>query len=301
MTVAGNANAVADAPKGFRGLKRLGPPAPAVPGPGRGGALAGRRRLGRIHCMLRQLISGKWMRQFLFLFSLAQQASVLYSIPFEATEQTNFHIKRIHVRNITFVDETGRHMFFRGVNVVFKDPPYLPDFPHFHSNLSFIEADVDFLVSMGVNMIRIGLMWPGIFPEARGKANLTYLERVREVVRMCFRKGVYTLLDLHQDELHPNFCGEGVPDWWVAEFADANDFPLPLQPAPFPSSPPGRVLCDTHSSFSYIWTHAAARAYQALYGAGAADIVDYWTTAAAYFAGEPGLLGGEVLSYFQSA
>ncbi len=59
------------------------------------------------------------------------------------------------------------------------------------------------------------------------------------------------------------FCGEGAPDWLAAELAlDAGDFPLPLQPRPFPSSPPGRALCDTHSSFSYIWTHAAARAYQ---------------------------------------
>jgi endoglycosylceramidase len=188
-------------------------------------------------------------------------------------------------------------MYFRGVNVVYKDPPYLPDVPYFHSNLSFVEADVDFLVSMGVNLIRLGVMWPGVFPEERGRVNVTYLERVREIVRMCSQKGVYTLLDLHQDEMHPIFCGEGVPDWWVAEFAPAADFPVPLQATPFPSSPPGRALCDTHSSFGYIWTHAAARAYQTLYDAGASDLAEYWATIAAFFAGEPGVLGGEVLDH----
>ncbi len=73
-------------------------------------------------------------------------------------------VHAIHVRNGTFVDGNGRERFFRGVNVVFKDWPYLPTEPHFHSNLSFVEtADVDILVSMGVNLVRLGVTWPGVF------------------------------------------------------------------------------------------------------------------------------------------
>ena len=225
---------------------------------------------------------------------LILQFSILHSIHLKGNEQIDMPISPIHVRNGKFLDSAGREVFFRGVNVVFKDPPFLPNELHFHSNLSFVDADVDFLVSMGVNLIRLGVMWPGVFPEARGKVNLTYLEQVRDIVRMCARKGVYTLLDLHQDELHPIFCGEGAPDWWVAQFASSSDFPVPLQPTPFPASPPGRALCDTHSSFGYIWTHAAARAYQALYSTGAADLAAYWAAIAGFFAGEPGVLGGEV-------
>ena len=94
----------------------------------------------------------------------------------------------IRVKNGKFVDTSGREVFFRGVNVVYKDPPYLPTVPSFHANLSFVEDDVKLLASVGVNvrqtrrtrsegaskltlpklrsllqqLLRLGVMWPGV-------------------------------------------------------------------------------------------------------------------------------------------
>ena len=58
------------------------------------------------------------------------------------------------------MDSAGRERLFRGINVVYKDPPYIPVVSAFHSNLSFVEADVDLLASLGVNLIRLGVLWP---------------------------------------------------------------------------------------------------------------------------------------------
>ena len=89
------------------------------------------------------------------------------------------------VHDERFVDGLGRERFFRGVNVVFKDPPFLPHTHAFHANLSFAEADVDLLSSLGVNLIRLGVMWPGVVPRIRGQVDREYLARVRAIVAMC--------------------------------------------------------------------------------------------------------------------
>ena len=44
--------------------------------------------------------------------------------------------------------------------------------------------------------------------------------------------------------------------------------PIPVAGTPFPESPPSRPHCLNHSSFSYIWTHSAAAAYQTLWQKG---------------------------------
>ena len=57
-------------------------------------------------------------------------------------------------------------------------------------------------------------MWAGLEPE-RGVYNRTYMETVRKIVRMAEARGIYVLLDMHQDVLNEKFCGEGFPDWAV--------------------------------------------------------------------------------------
>lgn len=57
----------------------------------------------------------------------------------------------------------------------------------------------------------------------RGVVNDEYILKVREIVRMAGRHGIYVLLDAHQDLLNRQFCGEGFPDWAV----EVTDFPSP--------------------------------------------------------------------------
>ena len=40
-------------------------------------------------------------------------------------------------------------------------------------------------------------------------------------------RGIYSLLDMHQDVFNRKFCGNGVPDW--AAVHDKDNFPYPLE------------------------------------------------------------------------
>jgi hypothetical protein len=69
-------------------------------------------------------------------------------------------------------------------------------------------------------------------------------------------------VDPHQDEFHPLFCGEGVPDFFVEHLASGpavTDFPVPVTKTPFGTSPPSRSQCGKHSSFSYVGGVAIGR------------------------------------------
>jgi hypothetical protein len=44
----------------------------------------------------------------------------------------------VHVEGGRFVDSVGRERLFRGINVVYKDPPWLPTATSFNANFSFV-------------------------------------------------------------------------------------------------------------------------------------------------------------------
>ena len=124
--------------------------------------------------------------------------------------------------NGKFYDISSNEVNFRGVNVVYKDDPYLPISPSFDSNLSFLQDDIDLLKSLGVNLIRLGVMWPGVNP-TEGSTDEDYLQKVDDMIQLCADNDVYVLVDPHQDELNPLWCGEGAPDWWVKKYVTKSE------------------------------------------------------------------------------
>ena len=116
-------------------------------------------------------------------------------------------------------------MFFHGVNVVYKHPPYHPSLSGFGPD-TFSETDIQLLKELGLNTIRLGMMMPGYVPK-RGVYNQTYLSVIEQIVRMAAKYGIYTLLDMHQDVLSRKFCVGGLPDWMI-NTEGARPFPFPL-------------------------------------------------------------------------
>ncbi len=104
----------------------------------------------------------------------------------------------ITVRNNRLYDQQDRERIFHGVNVVVKNPPYIPKTNEFNLINSFNEKDMEFLRSWGMNAIRLGVMWPGVEP-TEGKYNLTYLSEMNRIVRLAGEYGIYTLVEFHQD------------------------------------------------------------------------------------------------------
>jgi endoglycosylceramidase len=131
-------------------------------------------------------------------------------------------------------DSSGRHVIFHGFNVVYKSAPYLPSMEGFDPMLSYSETDASYLQKWGLNIVRLGVMWPGVEPN-EGSYDSEYLDKVASIVEMNSKYGIFTILEAHQDSLAAAFCGEGIPNWaaqkvlsnseWLKSF---KGFPSPV-------------------------------------------------------------------------
>ena len=68
---------------------------------------------------------------------------------------------------------------------------------------------------MGFNAVRLGYMWSGVMPE-ENVYNETYVNLTKGIVENLAKRGIYTLLDMHQDVISSKFCGyDGAPLWVI--------------------------------------------------------------------------------------
>lgn len=137
---------------------------------------------------------------------------------------------QVDVDSQHFVDEYGRVRIFHGVNVVYKLPPFLPNLTHFDPQKSLTADDLSNLHEWGFNVIRFYTAWMGVNPTSEADVSQQYLGQLSQAVQMMEDKGIYALLDCHQDVLSRYFCGEGMPDWVAKKLGDSvlNAFPFPL-------------------------------------------------------------------------
>ncbi|CAJ1396445.1 unnamed protein product [Effrenium voratum] len=111
-----------------------------------------------------------------------------------------------------FRGSDGRVQIFHGLNVVQKNFPWHPSTGEFDAFASLNHEDMTNLKAWGFNVIRLGVMWPGVEPAA-GQYNQTYLKVMRKLVDDLYSHGIWTIVDFHQDAFTERYCGEGVPDW----------------------------------------------------------------------------------------
>jgi endoglycosylceramidase len=131
-------------------------------------------------------------------------------------------------------DASGRAVLLRGVNAVYKLPPYTFTTEAGQPN-SLTDADAAAMATLGYDVVRLGIIWKGLEPGLRGRDDpLTcsqglpqnpgqynqstvdaYLSQVDAVVSTLADHGIYTLIDMHQDVYNEYFQGEGAPDWAV--------------------------------------------------------------------------------------
>ena len=67
------------------------------------------------------------------------------------------------------------------MNSVYKIPPYIPDQLIFHPQESITDQDIDDLVSWGMNLMGLGVMWEAV-ERSPGVYNLTYLEEINKLI-----------------------------------------------------------------------------------------------------------------------
>jgi endoglycosylceramidase len=201
----------------------------------------------------------------------------------------------------SFIDGDERQRIFHGVNVVYKLRPWIPKTTEFDPFLSFSDVDIDNLKRWGMNIVRLGAMWPGVEP-VKGIFNESYISEISLIVQKLAKRGIYTLLDFHQDVLSEKYCGEGVPLWAAQADELRSGFPEPLAWKPFDQDEnqiPRAADCSAISWGEYYFAKATARAYQNFYQNrdGIRDhFVGYWKRLAMEFKSVEHVIGYEIMN-----
>ena len=112
------------------------------------------------------------------------------------------------------LDENGRYKIFHGVNVVVKLPPYIPDTEKFDPYTSFTDEDIAILKKLGINLVRLGIIWESIEREEK-VYDLEHLEKMYKIVDKLEQNNIAVIIDAHQDMFSRLFCGEGAPKFYV--------------------------------------------------------------------------------------
>lgn len=210
----------------------------------------------------------------------------------------SLRLRRRETGERCFVDAEGRERFFHGTNAIVKGPPWIPSREGFDPMTSLTAEDFRMMRSAGLNLIRLGVMWPGVEPQ-RGVYNETYLQIVTDLAREAASYGIYILADMHQDGLSERFCGEGVPLWAVPKDAS---FPLPLG-LPYHGQGkdglPTRSECKRHTWYEYESAYSSGAAYERLY-TNQDNLTNswgaYWAKVLQSFQGFEGLLGVNLIN-----
>jgi hypothetical protein len=137
---------------------------------------------------------------------------------------------RIRIAGSRFVDELGRTLILRGVNLGGSSKvPRRPDgATHLregffdHRNVSFVgrpfpleEADEHFarLRAWGLTFVRLLVTWEAIEHAGPGRYDEEYLDYVRAIASAAGRHGLQLLIDPHQDMWSRFSGGDGAPGW----------------------------------------------------------------------------------------
>ncbi len=109
-----------------------------------------------------------------------------------------------------FKDAQGRVVLLRGVNAT--GDAKVPPFKGITS-----AAQLDALPVWGLNVIRLLFTWEAFEP-TRCQYDDSYLAYYEQVVQWAAQRGVYVIVDFHQDAYSRftlNGCGEGFPAWTI--------------------------------------------------------------------------------------
>lgn len=223
-------------------------------------------------------------------------------------------LPRIQVDPVSglMVDTDGNYRIFHGVNVVEKLSPFLPPTEEFDVLRSLSTQDLDYLESWGMNVVRLGVLWQAVVPTAdaagHGVVDLAYLASVKALIRQLADRGIYTIVDAHQDNLNARTCGEGIPTWAYDKALGLVGFdrsgkhafphPLPFNITTGVNGYPNLEDCQKYQFFEEGLAFQNIAAWNSLYSRTEmhADFAFFWGAVAQALQGETSVLGYELLN-----
>jgi len=173
-------------------------------------------------------------------------------------------------------------VFLRGVDAGgrSKFAPYMPfeyasedEFP------SALASYMDRAASWGIDSMRVPFTWAALEP-TQGHDDADWLSRYAQLLDAAWARGIYTVIDFHQDVYSECFCGDGFPCWTIANpQPPAHDCPL--------------------WGLEYLNDAGVEHAFDAFWASGSTVQSEYlaaWDVMIARFASAPGVIGFEPIN-----
>lgn len=176
------------------------------------------------------------------------------------------------------MDRQGRVVILHGFNLVWKLDPYAPP----ATAEGFTRRDARWLRRHGFNGVRLGTLWAGLTPQKPGRGAPSYRRRWQRVMDLLAEQRIWMQLDMHQDQWHEIYGGEGVPDWALHRPAVLGALP-PLN-LPFPIG---------------YWTPENSRVFDEFWADEHEGIDDWaaaWQVAARWWRDQPYLMGYDLIN-----
>ena len=188
------------------------------------------------------------------------------------------------------VDDQGRQVTLRGVNVS-SLAEYARADEDLEPTLAVTDDDWDAMAAEGFSAVRLLVSWSRLEPE-RGEVDGDYVGTIRTAIREAAERGMYTVLDMHQDAWGPH----------VATPAGV-DCPAGLEPAigwdgaPAWATPEAGVdACRGGGREDSDLVREAWRRFYADEDGIRSSLVDVWGRLAAELSPEPGVAGYDLLN-----
>lgn len=189
---------------------------------------------------------------------------------------------RLHADGRLLRDGLGRIVFLRGVDAGgrSKFAPYVPfDYPSGQYTAA-LDAYMDRAASWGIDAMRVPFVWAALEP-TQGADDLAWLAQYQQLIDAAWTRGIWSVVDFHQDIYSQIFCGDGFPAWTVAP-----------PPAPGPT-------CGQQWSLEYFDYAPVEGAFDAFWAGTTPVQSEYygaWDAMIARFQNEPGVLGFEPIN-----
>lgn len=212
----------------------------------------------------------------------------------------------IHVNKETldFNGPNNEVLIFHGVNVVYKVYPWMPrtNDNEYDHRTSLTEKDIQHLAAWGFNIVRLGIMWPGVRTNET-YINTTYIDEIEKLVNNLGRYGIYTLLDLHQDLISRYYCGEGAPDFLIEGVKKDHYFPWPIgkeYSKEKGTNYPNLTECLSVTNFGeHYFTYQVNNAFEELYNPNSAlykEINLFWEKVSQRFCNNSNVIGYDLIN-----
>lgn len=188
---------------------------------------------------------------------------------------------RLTANDTELRDGLGRRVFLRGVNAGgrSKFSPYMPFDADSDQFTTALATYMDRAASWGIDAMRVPFTWAALEPVA-GQDDADWLSRYDQLLDAAWARGIWTVVDFHQDVYSEVYCGDGFPAWTV-----------PNPPAPHHDCPQWFL--------KYFDDPAVIAAFDAFWANGSTVQTAYvaaWDRMVARYKAKPGVVGFEPIN-----